>query len=267
MTHRSRRAGQARARPAPALENDGRGLADHDLHPALGHRLDGRDHPRAVRDLAALDGARPVGIGGDEARSVTGHRLEGDVELGVVERPIERDHHPAHVGIGPGLEAGPPQLGHQRGLTDDEHGRARIEASQVAREHDRGVQHVRGRGGHAQAGQLAGVLRADLQGLVGQEGHAAARRSQRGDDLVGAGDQRVRPGTPCHRGRGATRDGAVRTDTPDARLASRPDCYPPPITRDFPRTALTGTGARRRPGPGPRMARESRRGARRPRRR
>ena len=62
------------------------------------------DHPRAVRDLAALHRARAVGIRRDEPGAAR-DRLERGVELGVAERAVEGDDDPPDALVVPDLEA------------------------------------------------------------------------------------------------------------------------------------------------------------------
>ena len=87
------------------------------------------------------------------------------------------------------LEAVRAELGDQRRLADDEYRRPRVQPRQVTRQHERGVDDVVFPRRDAQAGELPGVVHPGLQRLVGKKGDSAAGRAQRGDRLVGAGDQ------------------------------------------------------------------------------
>ena len=157
--------------------------------------------PAASGISPALDRARPVGVGAHEPRPVALDRLERDVELPVVERPIEGHHDVVYPGVVDRRETGRPQLLDERRLADHEAARARRLAGEVAREDVRGVDHLVQGGGHAEPRELRRVVRAALDRLVREEAHPAA--GARG----GPRSPRARPagaaprGTPCRPGR------------------------------------------------------------------
>src|SRR5262249_1884421 len=118
-------------------------------------------------------------------------RLEGGVELGIVERTIERDDDPSHAVVRPYLEPMGAQLGDQGRLADDEDGGAGVEPLKMTGEHEGGIDDVVDSGGHAESGELSSVVGAGFEGLVGEEGHPAAPRPEDRDGDVGAGDEGV----------------------------------------------------------------------------
>ena len=61
----------------------------------------------------------------------------------------------------------------------------------MARQHERRVDHVVLAGLDPQARELASIVGAGLERLVGQEGDAPARRPQGRDRVVGPGNQRL----------------------------------------------------------------------------
>ena len=69
------------------------------------------------RGLQLVGVAGAVGVGGDQPRPGT-DRLEGSVELGIVERTIERDDDPSHALVRPYLEPMGAQLADQGRLAE-----------------------------------------------------------------------------------------------------------------------------------------------------
>jgi hypothetical protein len=159
----------------------GDGLPTIGFDPPAGDRLDCGDHPRRVGDLPVLHRARPVRIGADQAGPVAGHRLQGDVELPVVEGPVESHDDVVHLGSHDRPEPGRLQLGDQRRLADHEAAGTGRLAGQPAGEDVGGVDDLVSRRRNAEPAELRRVVGPARDRLVGEEAQAAAGVAERAD--------------------------------------------------------------------------------------
>lgn len=133
--------------------------------------------------------AGPVGVRRREARPPH-QRPEGDVELAVVEGPVEGGDDPVDpLRIVADLKARTFQLRDERLPAEEEEPLPGGVLQQVAGHDEGGVDHrLLGRG-DPQAGELGRVVLPSLEGLVGEEDNLAAPLPQLPDHRIGAGDE------------------------------------------------------------------------------
>jgi hypothetical protein len=97
------------------------------------------------------------------------HGVEGNLQLAVVEGPVEGDHDHVHaVGSVQHLVTTRPQQADQWFLADDEEPGFWRVFSQIEQEGVRGGDHFLGGGLHPESGELGRVVRGHLEWLVRQ---------------------------------------------------------------------------------------------------
>jgi hypothetical protein len=112
------------------------------------------------------------------------------VQLAVVERPVEGDHHDGGVlRARDDRVAGRTEYGVDQRLGDRQHRSARMPLGEVADQRVQRGDHVLRPSGQAEPAQPGGTVGRPAQRVVGDERDAATARTQFADRLGGAGQQ------------------------------------------------------------------------------
>ncbi len=153
-------------------------LADHGFNPCIGTGLNGGDDGSTVGLTTAGDRAEAVRVGGEEVRPDS-DGVKGDLQLAVNKCAVEAgDHRIDLLGILGQLEPGAAQFGAQRLLANYKQAGTRHATLQEIHHHHGGGQDVLDRGRHTQAGQLVGIVAAQVGRVVGNENRAGAVPAQ-----------------------------------------------------------------------------------------